>query len=470
MSPNTVPPAERTRRALALGGAVGYHAVMHFTDEQPFLDAVFDRYADDDPRLVYADFLDDSGEPERAELVRVQLALARLDADAPLRPELSDRQAELLARNRAAWTTHLAGLVVSVDFRRGIPDSATVDAATFLARGAELFRRLRVRRLRLLDAAPFVSKLAGSPLLTNVRELDLCNGDLGNAGLAAFLRSPFLKQLEALDLGFNGLDDAGADALARCVTLPELTALALNDNDRITADGLRQLADSPFLAGLTALDVSGNDIGEPGVAAVVRSPSMRRLRAFRVSNNHIGDAGVAALAASPLIARVLTADPKLELHANDIGPAGAKALAACPALAACTDLNLTGNYLGDAGITALLSSPHLGRLKTLKLGHNQLTDAGVHAAYDAFDALFDRVRALDLSGNRLTRVGISILTMLRGNKRPALVEVGGNVQSAPPGEAPIAVSELVPGLLDGIEATQQLRHRVAHPRHRNDTT
>ena len=77
---------------------------MHFTDEQPFLDAVFDRYADDRPRLIYADFLDDSGEPERAELIRVQLALSKLSEDDPRRPALSDRQAELLTRNRAEWT------------------------------------------------------------------------------------------------------------------------------------------------------------------------------------------------------------------------------------------------------------------------------------------------------------------------------------------------------------------------------
>jgi uncharacterized protein (TIGR02996 family) len=126
---------------------------MHFTDEQPFLDAVFDRYADDRPRLVYADFLDDSGEPERAELIRVQLALSRLSEDDPRRPELCDRQAELLTRNRAAWTAHLAGLVVSVDFRRGIHDSASVDAVTFLERGAELFQRLRDGEGRGVPAA-----------------------------------------------------------------------------------------------------------------------------------------------------------------------------------------------------------------------------------------------------------------------------------------------------------------------------
>ncbi|QJW98924.1 TIGR02996 domain-containing protein [Frigoriglobus tundricola] len=442
---------------------------MYFTDEQPFLDAVFDRYADDRPRLVYADFLDDSGEPDRAELIRVQLALARLGADDPRRPALSDRQVELLARTRAAWTAHLAGLVVSVDFHRGIPDSVSVDADTFLARGDDLFRRLRVRRLRLLDPAPLLAKLAASPLLARVRALDLCSGDLGNAGLVALLRSPFLKQLEALDLGFNGLDDGGVDALARCCHLLELTTLALNDNDRITGCGLRALADSPFFAGLTALDVSGNEIDAAGAAAVVGSRAMDRLRTFSVNNNNIGDAGVKALAASPLFARVLADDSKLELRSNAIGPIGAAALAACPALAACTELDLTGNYLGDAGVAALLRSPHLGRLKVLKLGHNQLEDRGVSAARALFDALFDRVQVLDLSCNRLTRYGMSILSDVR-NGRPVRVEVGGNVQAAPPGYAPVAVSDLVPGLLNGIEAAHQLRHRVTHPRHRNDGT
>jgi uncharacterized protein (TIGR02996 family) len=445
---------------------VGYDADMHFTDEQPFLDAVFDRYADDRPRLVYADFLDDSGEPERAELIRVQLALSRLGEDDPRRPALIDRQAELLTRNRAAWTAHLAGLVVSVDFRRGIPDSASVEALTFVERGEELFQRLRVRRLRLLDAAPFAAKLAVSPLLANVRELDLCSAELGPAGLAELVRSPFLKNLDALDLGFNGLDDGAVVALSRSSNLPNLTALVLNDNDRITGDGLTALAESPFFAGLTALDVSGNDIAEHGIAALVKSPSMARLRTFRVNGNRIGDDGILALAASPQLARMVKADSRLEVRANAIGPTGAAALAACPALAACTTLDLSHNYLGDAGISALLRSPHLGGLKVLKLARNQLTDGGVNAAYDQFDALFDRVRELDLSGNRLTRVGLSILSVLRGD-RPVRVDVSGNVQSAPPGDAPVAVSGLVDGLLDGVTEAARLKHRVANPRHRN---
>ncbi len=436
---------------------------MHFTDEQPFLDAVFDRYADDRPRLVYADFLDDSGEPERAELVRVQLALARLGEDDPRRPALSDRQAELLAKNRAEWTAHLAGLADSVDYRRGVPDSASVDAATFLDRGHDLFARLRVRRLRLLNCGPVMPKLAGSPLLAQVRELDLCNAELGNAGLALLARSPHLKHLDSLDLGFNALDDAGVETLARSYLLPNLTQLALNDNDRITGDGLEALAESPHFAGLTVLDVSGNDIGEVGVRAVVASAAMARLRSFRANANPIGDAGLTALAGSPLIGRMIHTDPKLELRGNAIGPTGAAALAACPALAGCTALDLSGNYLGDAGVGALLRSPHLGRLKTLRLGHNQLTDAGVTAARPLFDALLGRVQFLDLFGNRLTREGLRILTELRAD-RPVRIDVTGNVQSPNAGDAPVSVS----GLIDNVVEAARLKRMVSNPRHRTD--
>jgi uncharacterized protein (TIGR02996 family) len=442
---------------------------MYFTDEQPFLDAIFERYADDRPRLVYADYLDDSGAPERAELVRVQLALARLSPDDPRRPELSDRQIELLTRNRAAWTSHLAGLVVSLDFRRGVPDSVSVDAATFLERGGELFDRLRIRRLRLLDVAPVLPKLFAAPLLARVSELDLCGADLGNGGLEVLARSPHLKHLDALDLGFNGLDDAGVDHLARSSLLPELTQLALNDNDRITGDGLRAVADSPFLAGLVALDVSGNDINDGGIRALVASRSMARLRTFRANGNPIGDAGAAALAGSSVLGRMIKADPKLELRGTSIGAPGASALARCPHLAGCVTLDLTNNYLGDTGVAALLGSPHLGRLKALKLGRNQLTDGGVVAARALFDTLFDRVETLDVSNNRLTRVGLSLLSTLRG-ARPVRVEVAGNVQSIHGGDAPVAVSDLLPGLLDGVADSARLRRRVANPRHPNDPT
>ena len=49
------------------------------TDESALLAAIRAAPADDAPRLVYADWLDEHGRPEQAEFIRVQCDLARLD-------------------------------------------------------------------------------------------------------------------------------------------------------------------------------------------------------------------------------------------------------------------------------------------------------------------------------------------------------------------------------------------------------
>ena len=67
--------------------------------------------------------------------------------------------------------------------------------------------------------------------------------------------------------------------------------------------------------------------------------------------------------------------------------------------------------------------------------HRQLLDRHLTETRRHARAIGDRLRELDLSGNRLTRVGLSILSALRG-QRPVQVEVAGNVQSAPAGDAP----------------------------------
>lgn len=47
-------------------------------EHEAFLRAIFDAPDDDTPRLVYADFLQEQGEPERADLIRVQCEIAAL--------------------------------------------------------------------------------------------------------------------------------------------------------------------------------------------------------------------------------------------------------------------------------------------------------------------------------------------------------------------------------------------------------
>src|SRR5262245_17894644 len=66
---------------------------------QAFLPDIIANPDDDAPRLIYADWLEENGEPERAEFIRVQCELARL-------PRGDDRRPTLLARERRLFVTH----------------------------------------------------------------------------------------------------------------------------------------------------------------------------------------------------------------------------------------------------------------------------------------------------------------------------------------------------------------------------
>ncbi len=396
-------------------------------EEQAFLRAVVARPHADHPRLVYADYLDDSAHPpdrDRADFIRLQLALARLPEDHPARGELLERANELRLVHYDEWTRHLKGLAAGFDFRRGVIDSVTADVPTLAARGDELFRRTPVRRVRVVDAGTDVNRLIHLPILNEVRELVLCDAGLGNGGLNVLLRSPHLGRVEVLDLSFNGLCDAAAGRLAESRALPSLIALYLNDNGMISATGVKRLAESAHLGGLRELDLSANDVGDGGLAAVVAAGAFPQLHTLRLRANHIGDGGCEALAGSELLTRMLAHDPRLDLRQNAITSAGLKALAASERLAAARVLDLAHNYIGDDGVAALAESQHTAMLRAVLLHQNRITDSGAVAL--ARSELMKQLTRVDVSSNRLTRRGIDDLWTRRRDWQ-TVVECEGNV-------------------------------------------
>jgi len=84
------------------------------SDESALLAAIRAAPEDDAPRLVYADWLDEHGQPERAEFIRVQVALARHDD-----PALRRREAEILAARHDAFAGPLAAPHLRFRFERG---------------------------------------------------------------------------------------------------------------------------------------------------------------------------------------------------------------------------------------------------------------------------------------------------------------------------------------------------------------
>ena len=112
---------------------------MH-SDHAAFLRAIRAAPDDDLPRLIYADFLDERGDP-RGEFIRIQIERPRLPRDDPRRGELKAREDELLRRHREEWEGPLAAVVSHAVFRRGFIDDVLVIAEGFLAHAKTLFAR-----------------------------------------------------------------------------------------------------------------------------------------------------------------------------------------------------------------------------------------------------------------------------------------------------------------------------------------
>src|SRR6478672_4164522 len=96
-----------------------------------FLRAIRAAPDDDLPRLIYADFLDERGNP-RGQFIRMQVELERPDLPPRRARELRRDAGRLHAEFRVAWAGDLAEIAHDFKFRRGFVDEIDVGAAAFL--------------------------------------------------------------------------------------------------------------------------------------------------------------------------------------------------------------------------------------------------------------------------------------------------------------------------------------------------
>ncbi len=233
---------------------------------EAFLQAIRDAPGDDVPRLVYADWLEENGQPERAELIRTQLELSRGEGARGDRLALLRRLRDLVVRHRGQWLGPLAEWAPDAVFERGFVERVTLRARTLVKVAAALFGEHPIWSVRLTHLTlPAVTALGELPELSRLRELDLRDNDLADEGLAALLASPHLTGLRLLDLRRTNLTGEGAQALAACPRLAGLKTLYLQGNWLRDAGG-RALAASEHLGQLRELVLWGNRIGDEATA------------------------------------------------------------------------------------------------------------------------------------------------------------------------------------------------------------
>jgi uncharacterized protein (TIGR02996 family) len=433
-------------------------------DESLFLAAIAAEPADDTPRLVFADWLDEHGDPDRAEFIRVQCARLRNadgggDLPASELARLETRERELLSRNKDRWLQPLRDLKARTslygEFSRGFVNDLIVETATFLARGDELWRHSPVTALRLTDVGGRARTLARCPHLARVRRLELGGQPLGAKALRTILASPHLAGLVGLSLDRLPLRDEDLAALAASPTLPRLRQLSLAgaeftgatlprllarfpdlehlslsnidefrggafadvlaalNPDRLrtvsfwytplAVDGARALADAKRFTGLAELWLQGCSFDAASMEALAGATYLAGVNRLYLGSDPLGEDGGVALAAWPGLRAVRT----LNIDRCGIGTRGCEAIARSPHLGPLERLELRANGIGDAAVEALAANRALSGLQMLELSENAVTAAGARAL--AASAHMGRLRHLDLRENAVGDEGAEAL-------------------------------------------------------------
>src|SRR5437773_1472485 len=119
---------------------------MTTSESAALLAAVLAAPEDDAPRLIYADWLDEHGQPERAQFIRLQVERSRLPKYDPRREVLTRLADRLFDRHGADWVAELPRVdgITWAEFDRGFPRAV-------VARTLSLFEKAAGR---LTAAAP----------------------------------------------------------------------------------------------------------------------------------------------------------------------------------------------------------------------------------------------------------------------------------------------------------------------------
>lgn len=240
------------------------------SQHEAFLRAIFDAPEDDTPRLVYADFLQENGDEDKAQFIRYECEYSRLHEDNPSRIDLRADINAIIRKHTAAqeidpwpWKyAHWSGT-------RGFPEAfepislygAHQDARElrwmvvnerpewYGARSAKCMppARLGLEQIEFYFALPFMQQVSAWDLGGQVREVGGGRAESDTFGLIDIVQEPAIttrgvealsqhrgaRRITVLDLRNNNLDNDAARALVKSPYLDNLKRLQLLDGNRL---------------------------------------------------------------------------------------------------------------------------------------------------------------------------------------------------------------------------------------------
>jgi uncharacterized protein (TIGR02996 family) len=312
---------------------------MSDAGERGILEAILAAPEEDGPRLVFADWLEEHGDPDRAEYIRLQIRHSQTKQYSPVWQEMRERIEDLHKRHGRRWLVGFpAWATENVQFRRGFPADVQLHVDVFLASAEGLARLMPLEGARLrVQSVRDVERLARHPALGRLRKLDMTlSRELNAESMEILARSPYLSRLVCLDVSGENIGDDGAAHLARAA-LPALRELDLTSTG-LGPEGLRALCSAPFGGQLTELRLGHNPLVSGALDFLTSTPALELLHLHVC---RLVDADMEALARVPL-----TRLRDLRLELNCVTGEGLAALAQSADLAALERLSLHRNPLG----------------------------------------------------------------------------------------------------------------------------
>lgn len=246
------------------------------TRRHPFFELIREHPEDDAPRLVYADWLDEQGDP-RGEFIRIQCELAHVPCRDTARVDMGrfvklvERERSLLHAFQEKWLDSLRDFQVrKFQFRRGFLAEAGLSPGRSPRDGdwnfSQNWETLIAYEPGLESVGLYFyqdwNDIQQLQLAPPIRCLHLNYQALTRREVSTLLRWPIIRGLKSLDLSHNNLR-SGVDCVANAPAIMPLETLDLSFN-HIGTRGAKVLASSPYLWGLRTLKMRGNHIGREG--------------------------------------------------------------------------------------------------------------------------------------------------------------------------------------------------------------